>query len=150
MPYAVNSVDVWTGAIEDRVGGLLAKLEPLADAGADLEMVIARRQPDRPGQGVVFVGPVTGARARRAAAAAGLTRAADLAALRVEGPNRPGESSRLTRRLAEAGLNLRGLSAAVLGNKFVALLAFDTSADAGKAARLLRAGGARRKAPARR
>ena len=150
MPYTVNTIEIWTGEIDDRAGGLAAKLEPLADAGADLEMVIGRRQPHRPGKGVVFLGPVTGAGARRAAAAAGLARAADLAALRVEGPNRPGEGSRLARLLADAGLNLRGLSAAVLGNKFVALLAFDTSADAGKAARLLRAGGARRKAPARR
>jgi hypothetical protein len=150
MPYKVNCVDVWTGEIEDRVGGLAAKLESLADAGADLEMVIARRQPGQPGKGVVFVGPVTGAGARKAAAATGLAKSGDLAALRVEGPNRPGECSRLTRRLAEAGLNLRGISAAALGTKCVVLLAFDTSADAGKAARLLRAAGSRRKAPARR
>jgi hypothetical protein len=149
MAYVVSTVEVWTGEIEDRPGGLAGKLEPLADAGADLEMVIARRQPHLAGKGVLFVGPVTGAKARRAAAAAGLARAADLAALRVEGPNRPGEGSRLTRLLADAGLNMRGLSAAVLGSKFVAVLAFDTGADAGKAARLLRAGGARRKAPAR-
>jgi hypothetical protein len=149
MAYSVHSVDVWAGEIQDRVGGLAAKLDPLAEAGADLEMVVARRQPHQPGRGIVFLGPVTGARARRAAAAAGLAKAGDLAALRVEGPNRPGEASRLARLLADAGLNLRGLSAAVLGNRFVALLAFDTSADAGRAARLLRASGARRKAPAR-
>jgi hypothetical protein len=150
MSYTVHSVDVWVGEIEDRVGGLAAKLGPLAEAGANLEMVVARRQPHQPGTGVVFVGPVTGASARRAAAAAGLARTDDLAALRVEGPNRQGEGSRLARLLADAGLNLRGLSAAVLGNKFVALLAFDTSADAGRAARLLRASGVRRKVPARR
>jgi hypothetical protein len=150
MSYTVNTVDVWMGEIEDRVGGLAAKLGPLADTGADLQMVIARRQPHQRGKGVLFVGPVTGARARRAATAAGLAESADMAALRVEGPNRPGEGSRLTRLLADAGLNLRGISAAVLGNKFVALLAFDSAADAGKAARLLRAGAARRKAPGRR
>jgi hypothetical protein len=150
MPYTVETVEIWTGEIEDRAGGLAAKLEPLADAGADLELVIARRQPHQPGKGVVFLGPVTGARARRAAGEAGLTWATDLAALRVEGANRPGEGGRLTRLLADAGLNLRGISAGVLGTKFVALLAFDSSADAGKAARLLRAAGARRKAPARR
>jgi hypothetical protein len=42
--------------------------------------------------------------------------------------------------LADAGLNLRGLSAASLGNKFVAFLAFDSAADAASASRVLRVG----------
>jgi hypothetical protein len=145
MAYTISKVDTWAGEIDDRVGGLAAKLEPLAGAGADLELLVARRQPGQPGKGVVFLGPVTGAKARKAAEAAGLTKATDLAALRVEGPNKPGESHRLTRLLADAGINLRGVSAAVLGSKFVALLAFDSEADADKAARLLRAGGGKRK-----
>jgi hypothetical protein len=47
--------------------------------------------------------------------------------------------------VADAGLNLRGLSATVLGDRYVAVLAFDSAADAGKAARLLRAAGAKQK-----
>jgi hypothetical protein len=139
MAYTINKVDIWSGEIADRVGGLAVKLDPLADAGANLDVVIARRQPDRPGQGVVFLGPVTGARAQKAAAAAGLSKTAELAALRVEGPNKAGECRRIARLLADAGLNLRGLSAASLGSKFVAFLAFDSAADADRAARLLRA-----------
>ena len=140
MPYTVNKVDMWIGRIEDRVGGLAAKLVVLADSGADLELVIARRQRHMPGKGVVFVGPVTGAKAKKAAREAGLRRASDMVALRIEGQNKPGEGSRITRLLADAGLNLRGLSALVHGKKFVAFLAFDHEADATKAARLLRAG----------
>ena len=139
MAYSISNVDIWSGGIVDSVGGLAAKLDPLADAGADLDVVIARRQPDRPGQGVVFLGPVTGARAQKAAAAAGLSKTADLAALRVEGSNKAGECRRIARLLADAGLNLRGLSAASLGNKFVALLAFDNAAEAASASRVLRA-----------
>ncbi|HEV3258420.1 MAG TPA: ACT domain-containing protein [Gemmataceae bacterium] len=145
MAYTVNLVDMWSGEIADRAGGLAAKLEPLAGAGADLEVVVARRQAHKPGKGVVYLGPVVGAKARKAAQAAGLTRASDLVALRVEGPNKPGESHRLTRLLADAGINLRGLAATVIGNKFVASLGFDTDADAGKAARLLRSAGGKRK-----
>jgi len=141
MAYSVSKVDIWSGDIEDRAGGLAAKLDPLADAGADLMVVIARRQPHIPGKGVVFLGPVTGAKAQKAAAAAGLRKANFLASLRVEGPNKPGEGRRLTRRLADAGLSFRGLSAAVVGNKFVAFLAFDTAAEADNAARVLRAAG---------
>jgi len=58
MAYTVNKVDMWAGEIDDRVGGLAAKLEALANAGADLEVVVARRQPGQPGKGVVFLGPV--------------------------------------------------------------------------------------------
>ena len=144
MAYTINKVDIWSGEIADRVGGLAVKLDPLADAGANLDVVIARRQPNQPGQGVVFLGPVTGARAQKAAAAAGLSKTTVLAALRVEGPNKAGECRRIARLLADAGLNLRGLSAVSLGNKFVAFLAFDNAADAASAARLLRAGGSRK------
>ena len=45
MPFEVKKLDVWTGAIDDRVGGLSSKLEPLAQAGVDLQFLVARRQP---------------------------------------------------------------------------------------------------------
>jgi hypothetical protein len=138
MAYIVSKVPMWIGRIKDRVGGLAEKLDALADAGADLELVIARRQRHMPGEGVVFLGPVTGAKVQKAAKSVGLARARDLVALRVEGTNRPGEGRRLTQLLASAGLNLRGLAASVMGKKFVAFLAFDTEADASKAVRLLR------------
>ena len=41
----------WTGELEDRVGGLSARLGPLAEAGVDLEVVVARRQSQLPEQG---------------------------------------------------------------------------------------------------
>jgi len=145
MAYTVSKVEMWSGEIADRVGGLGAKLQPLADAGADLEVVVARRQPQSPGRGVVFLGPVAGAKAKKAAEAAGLTKAGDLVALRVEGPNKPGEGHRLTQLLADAGINLRGLAATVSGSKFVASLGFDSDADADKAAGVLRSAGGKHK-----
>jgi hypothetical protein len=138
MSYSVNKVEMWTGEIDDRAGGLATKLEALAKAGGDLEIVVARRQANAPGKGIVFLGPVTGA-VTKAAEAAGLTKSRDLVALRVEGPNKPGECSRLARKLADAGLNLRGLSATTAGSSFVLSLGFDTDADANKAVRILRA-----------
>jgi hypothetical protein len=108
-------VEIWAGEIEDHVGGLTTCLEPLGDAGADLQVVIARRRPDVPGKGVVFVGPVSGKKARQAAEVAGLHKAGDLVALHVEGANKPGECRRLTGVLAEAGINLSGLSALAIG-----------------------------------
>src|SRR5437016_3706882 len=91
MGYTVNKVEMWNGEIDDRVGGLAQKLDTLADAGADLEVVVARRQPHMPGKGIALVGPVAGAKAKAAATAAGLSPASALVALRVDGPNKPGE-----------------------------------------------------------
>jgi hypothetical protein len=139
MAYSVNKVPMWRGEIQDRVGGLAGILEPIGQAGVDLEIVVARRNPAVPGKGVVFLGPLSGAKGKKAAAAAGLTQASDMAALRVEGANKAGDCHRLTRLLADAGINLRGLSATVLGKKYVLSLAFDSETDAANAARVLRA-----------
>lgn len=136
MPYTVSKVDVWTAEIEDRPGGLADKLAPLAEAGVDLEFAIARRQ--APGKGIVFLSGIKGTKASRAAASAGLSKTTALAALRIEGPNKAGICYQMTCQLAEAGINMRGLSAAVIGRKCVMFLAFDSAADANKAARLLK------------
>jgi hypothetical protein len=139
MAYTVSKVDVWSGEIADRAGGLAAKLEPLAKARVDLSFVIARREPHRPGSGVVFLGGVSGTKGTKAAADAGLAKTTDLAALRVEAPNKPGDCHRLVSQLADAGLNLRGLSASVCGKKYILVLAFDSQDDAAKAAQVIRA-----------
>ena len=60
MGLTVERVDVWAVSIKDQPGGLAAKLAPLAEAGADLEFAVARRAPDKPGTGVVFVTPLRG------------------------------------------------------------------------------------------
>ncbi len=47
MELMVEREDVWIASLEDKPGALAAKLAALADAGADLDFVIARRSPDR-------------------------------------------------------------------------------------------------------
>ena len=100
---------------------------------------MARRQPDKPGAGIVFLAPVKGRKATEAAAMAGLSPATGMAALRVEGTDRPGLGAKMTTSIADAGINMRGLSAAALGSRFVAYVAFDSVADAEKAAKAIRA-----------
>ena len=138
MPLKVKKVDVWAGAVLDRPGSLSKKLAALAAGGADLQFVMARRAPDKPGMGVVFVAGVQGARQAKAAKEAGLIRTKTLASLRVEGRDRKGLGAKRTCALAQAGINLRGLSAAAVGGKFIAFIALDNTADANKAARALR------------
>jgi len=70
MALKVSRAEVWACTIEDRVGGAAEKLEALSAGGANLEMVLARRT-EQPGQGVMFVTPVKGAKAVKAAQATG-------------------------------------------------------------------------------
>jgi hypothetical protein len=138
MPLNVTQVDVWAGDIQDQPGGLARVLSAIAGAGGSVECVIARREQGRPGTGVIFVTPVTGARAQAAARGAGLSPAEDLATLRVEGSDAPGLGARITEALAAAGINLRGVSAAVVGRNFVAYVGLDNRADAQSAMAALR------------
>lgn len=134
----VERVDVWAATIKDKPGGLASILAGLRDAGADLDFIVARRAPDQPGTGVVFVTPLRGDREVRAASALGFDVTRSLHELRVEGENKPGVAAALTEKLAKAGINLRGLSAAVIGTRFILYIGLDTSEDAVKAAAILK------------
>ncbi len=133
----VERLDTWAASLKDEPGGLAEKLKALREAGANLEFVIARRTPEKPDAGVLFVIPIKGAGQVRAAKQAGFAKSDSLHSVRLEGPDKPGEGARITQALAEAGLNLRGFSAAALGRKFVAYIAVDSPADATKAMRVL-------------
>ena len=139
MALKVSRVDTWAAAIVDKPGGLEGKLDALARAGANLEFVVARRAPDKPGTGVVFVTPLKGAKQIKAAKAAGFSKSKSLNAVRVEGPDKAGLGARIAHALAVADLNLRGLTAAAIGKLFVAHVALDTAAVAAKAMKVLKA-----------
>lgn len=140
MKIKAKRVDVWASSIEDRPGGLAEKLESLNAAKANLEFMIARRAPDKPGEGVLFVAPIKGKKAKQAAESAGFLRTETMFPLRIEGSDRPGVISRIARTLAEAGINLRGVSAAAIGKKFVTYIALDSEEEADKAIRVLKSG----------
>lgn len=138
MDIQVEQVDVWAASILDRPGGLAAPLAALRDAGADLQLVIARRAPERAGTGVVFVTPLRGDREIAAAAQVGFNVAHSVHSVRIMGRDRPGIAAELTQTLADAGINLRGFSASVIGAQFVAYVAVDSLQDANKAGEILK------------
>jgi len=138
MRLNVTRADVWAASIEDRPGALAVKLAALAEAGADLEFVLARGAPELSKTGAVLVTPIKGAAQVRAAKAAGFTRTTSLHSLRVEGADKPGTGAGMTQQLAAAGINLRGVSAAVIGRRFLAHFALDSAAAATKAMRILK------------
>ncbi len=138
MELNVERVDVWAAGIEDKAGALAAVLADLRDAGVDLDFVIARRDGVKPGQGVVFVTPLRGDREIAAASELGFNVTNSLHSVRVEGDNAPGIGASLTEMLAAAQINLRGLSAAVIGTRFILYIALDTAEDADKAVTILK------------
>lgn len=137
MDLIVERVDVWAATIPDNPGGLAEVLATLRDAGADLQFIIARRAPEAPGKGVVFVTPLQGDREIRAASQVGFNVTQRLHSVRAMGRDRPGIAADLTQRIAEAGINLRGFSASAIGTQFVAYVAVDSLDDANKAMEVL-------------
>jgi len=138
MKLNVRRVTVWAAMVKDSPGALAEKLAALTGAGANLGFVVARRDHKNRGAGVVFVTPITGAAQIRAARKLGFTKADSLHSVRVDGADRRGLGAKLTGILGDAGINLRGLSAGVVGKRFVLHLAFDRAPDAAKAIRLLK------------
>ena len=137
MDLLINRVDVWAASTADKPGGVSGILKGLYEAGADLDFVIARRAPDRPGKGVVFLTPIQGDREVKAASTLGFNLTSRVNSVRVEGDNVPGAAARLADLIADAGINIRGFSAAVIGPRYIAYIGFDSSSDAENAARII-------------
>ena len=132
MALKVSKADVWAVTIDDRPGGAAQKLEALSKAGANLEMVLARRT-EQSGQGVMFVTPLKSKKAVAAAQQAGMGKPESIYSVRIEGGDKAGLGSKIARTLSDAGINFRGISAVAVGKKFVSFLALDSAEDQAKA-----------------
>lgn len=149
MAVSVKPITLWRGPLHDRVGGLADALSPLAEGGGDVKILMAYRIPGEPGRGAVEVYPVSGKRATAAAERGGLS-SSSIPALRVEGDDAPGLGHRLTRALADAGINLDFVVAQVIGRKYSAVFGFADEEGARRAVPLMKkAGRAGRPAAAR-
>jgi hypothetical protein len=137
MSFKWDRIHLWACEIQDKPGSTAAKLSFLAQAGANLEYIFTQRLPNKPGYGILYVAPVTGPSQVRAAKSAGLHETDHPAVRRIEGDNEAGLAHRLTQQWELAGINLQGLTLAVMGMKFVGYAAFDTVQDANRAAQIL-------------
>jgi hypothetical protein len=137
MPLQVRPITLWRTEVDNRPGALAQTLEPLAAAGADLQVVMGYRLPGNHARTAIEVSPVTGARAMAAADAGGLREAA-INALQVEGDNRAGLGHAFAKALADAGINIDFLVAQVSGSRYTAVIGFESREDANRAAPLIR------------
>ncbi len=132
MAYTIKTVEVWAADIVNKPGTLARVLEALAAAGAELEFLIARQAAEHTSR--IFLAPVKGKKQQQAARVVGLSPAAGMHSIRIDGPDRKGLGAEITRAVAAAGVNIRGASAATVGNKNVFYLGFKTEDEAKKAA----------------
>ena len=133
MALKATKTEVWAVSIDDRVGGVADKLEPLAKVGANFEMVFARRTPENPDKGMLFVTPVKGAKVTRAAREAGMGTPQTIYSVRIEGADRPGLGAKIARALGNAGISFRGISGIAIGGRFLSYIACDSARDQAKA-----------------
>jgi hypothetical protein len=137
MPVTVKKITLWRSEVANRPGTLASALGQLAQAGADLKVVMGYRFPGDETRGAVELYPVTGRRAQDAARSAGLSDSG-IPTLLVDGEDRPGTGAAIARAIAEAGINLAFFVAQVVGRRYAAVIGFDSEADARKAAPLIR------------
>ncbi len=133
MNLEMTHVDVWSTEIDDKPGGLALPLRAMADYGADMDCIIAHREANKPGKGLLFISPLSNREPMENADQAGFRRVMSIPTLRIEGTNAPGMGAKLAKTVADVGVNLHGLSAMSFGNRFVCYMGFDSKADRDKA-----------------
>jgi hypothetical protein len=138
MAVSIRKITLWRTQVAHRPGALADLLEPLALAGADLQIVMGYRLPNRKDRAVIEVAPVGTRKAARAAAGAGLA-PGGAPTLLVLGDNRPGLANRIARALADSGVNIAFLVAQVVGRRYSAVFGFESEADLDKAVDRIRA-----------
>ncbi len=89
----------------------------------------------------MYLTPVKGRKAQKAAEAAGLHLADNISTLRVETPNKSGAGHAMMQAIAGAGINVHGVSAVAVGRVTVVYIGFDSPEDAAKAASAIKAAG---------
>jgi hypothetical protein len=134
MALTVKKTVLWRREVDNKPGALAQTLEPLAAAGADLEIVMGYTMNNR---AAIEVAPVGGKRVTAAAEKAGLSEAR-VPALLVTGDNKPGIGHKLATSIAGAGINVNFLVAQVVGNRFSSVFGFESEADADRAIPLIK------------
>src|ERR1700740_3391130 len=89
MPVTVKNISLWRKETENKTGLLALTLEPLAKAGADLNVVMGYRLPGNDAKAAIEIYPLAGKKVTAAATETGLV-ASSIPPLLVQGGNKPG------------------------------------------------------------
>ncbi len=136
MAVTVKKTVLWRKELDNQPGTIAGALEPLAQGGTDLQLVMVYRFPGTD-KGAIEVHPVSGKKATGIAQSAGLA-PSSIPVLLVEGDSRPGLGYALAKAVGDAGINTSFLMAQVVGRRYAAVFGFENEADATKAATLIK------------
>ena len=137
MAVTVKKAILWRSEVDNSPGMLANILQPLSEAGADLQVVMAYRYPDGENKAAIELHPVSGKKSAAAAQTAGLA-PSSISTLVVEGDNRPGLGYAIAKAVGDAGINMSFVMAQVVGRKYSAVFGFENEVDASKAATLIK------------
>jgi len=137
MAVTVKKAVLWRREVDNQPGMLANALQPLSEAGADLQVVMAYRYPGDQNKAAIELYPVSGKKSVAAAQTAGLA-PSSISTLLVEGDNRPGLGHAIAKAIGDAGINMSFVMVQVVGRRYSALVGFESEADASKAATLVK------------
>jgi hypothetical protein len=137
MAVSVKKVTLWRAEVENKPGVLSTVLGPLAEVGADLQVVMGYRYPDEESKAAIEICMVSGKKATAAASKAGLV-ASDIPTVLVQGDNRPGLGHAIAQVMAAAGVNVAFLVAQVIDHRFSAVIGFEDEEAAKGATTLIK------------
>ena len=129
MAVTVKKIVIWRKDIAHRPGELARALEPLAAAGANLQVIMGYAEGDR---GIVEIGPLAGKKITDAATRAGFV-ASSKPTLVIEGDDKPGLGARIASAIAAKNVSISFDVTQVIGKKFSSVYGFHTSDDANAA-----------------
>jgi hypothetical protein len=127
MAITVKKTFLWKKELDNHPGAMAEALEPLAEGGADLHLVMVYRFPDAH-KGAIEVHPISGRKLISIAKSAGLA-PSPVPVLLVEGDNRQGLGYALAKAIGNAGISVSFLMAQVVGRRYAAVFGFKNDDD---------------------
>jgi hypothetical protein len=137
MAVTVKKAILWRREVDNSPGMLASILQPLSEASADLQVVMAYRYPSGENKAAIELYPVSGRKSAAAAQTAGLA-PSSISTLVVEGDNRPGLGHTIAKAVGDAGINMSFVMAQVVGRRYSAVFGFENETDASKTATLIK------------
>src|SRR5216683_3278620 len=136
MAITVRKTFLWKKELDNHPGAVAEALEPLAEGGADLQLVMVYRFPDAH-KGAIEVHPISGRKLISIANSSGLG-PSPVPVLFVEGDNRQGLGYALAKAIGDAGISVSFLMARAVGRRYAAVFGFKNDDDAAKAATMIK------------
>jgi hypothetical protein len=137
MGLTLKRITLWRTEVGNTPGILARVLAPLADAGANLQIVMGYRFPGNETKAAIEIYPVAGKKVVNAASSAGLS-ASTIPTLLVEGDNKQGLGKAIAEAIAEAGINLGFVVTQVIGKRYSLVIGFESEEDAKRATSLIK------------